>query len=109
MGAIIPAVDDRLKASVLVIGGFLQKNIRPEMDQINYVTHVNVPTLMLNGKYDVVGFPYETTVKPMFDMLGTPKEHKKLILYETDHYVPRNDEIREMDAWLNKYLGQPGK
>jgi eukaryotic-like serine/threonine-protein kinase len=107
MGAIIPAVDDRLKASVLEIGGFLQKNIRPEMDQINYVTHVKVPTLMLNGKYDVVGFPYETTVKPMFDMLGTPKEHKKLILYETDHYVPRNDLIKEMDAWLNKYLGRP--
>jgi eukaryotic-like serine/threonine-protein kinase len=107
MGAIIPAVDNRLKASVLVVGGFLQKNIRPEMDQINYVTHVKVPTLMLNGKYDVVGFPYETTVKPMFDMLGTPKEHKKLILYETDHYVPRNEMIKEMDAWLNKYLGQP--
>ena len=22
---------------------------------------------------------------------------------------PRNDLIKEMDAWLNKYLGQPGK
>jgi dienelactone hydrolase len=109
MGAIIPAVDDRLKASVLVIGGFLQKNIRPEMDQINYVTHVKVPTLMLNGKFDVLGFPYETTVKPMFEMLGTPREHKDLILYETDHYVPHNDLIKEMDAWLNKYLGQPGR
>jgi eukaryotic-like serine/threonine-protein kinase len=107
MGAIIPAVDDRLKASVLEIGGFLQKNIRSEMDQINYVTHVKVPTLMLNGKYDVVGFPYETTVKPMYDMLGTPKENKNLILYETDHYVPRNDAIKEMDVWFNKYLGQP--
>jgi serine/threonine protein kinase/dienelactone hydrolase len=107
MGAIIPAVDDRLKASVLVIGGFLQKNIRKEMDQINYVTHVTVPTLMLNGKYDVVGFPYETAVKPMFDMLGTPKEHKRLVLADTDHFFPRNDEIKEMDAWLSKYLGQP--
>jgi serine/threonine protein kinase/dienelactone hydrolase len=107
LGAIIPAVDDRLKASVLVIGGFLQKNIRPEMDQINYVTHVRVPTLMLNGKYDVLGFPYETTVQPMLDMLGTPKEQKRLVLYDTDHYVPRNELIKEMDAWLNKYLGHP--
>jgi eukaryotic-like serine/threonine-protein kinase len=107
MGAIIPAVDDRLKASVLAIGGFLQKNIRPEMDQINYVTHVKVPTLMLNGKYDVVGFPYETTVKPLFDLLGTPKEHKRLVLFETDHFYPRNETIKEMDAWLNKYLGRP--
>ncbi len=107
MGAIIPAVDDRLKASVLEIGGFLQKNIRREMDQINYVTRVKVPTLMLNGKYDVVGFPYETTVKPMFDMLGTPKEHKRLVLADTDHFFPRNELIKEMDAWLNKYLGRP--
>lgn len=107
MGAIIPAVDDRLKASILVIGGFLQKEIRPEMDQINYVTHVKVPALMLNGKYDVVGFPYETTVKPMFDLLGTPKEHKRLRLFETDHFYPRNEMIKEMDAWLDKYLGRP--
>jgi serine/threonine protein kinase/formylglycine-generating enzyme required for sulfatase activity len=107
MGAIIPAVDDRLKASVLVIGGFLQPYIRPEMDQINYVTHVKIPTLMLNGRYDVVGFPYETTVKPMFDLLGTPKEHKRLVLEDTDHYFPKNDLIREMDAWLDKYLGRP--
>jgi pimeloyl-ACP methyl ester carboxylesterase len=105
MGAIIPAVDDRLKASVLVIGGFLQPDIRPEMDQINYVTHVKIPTLMLNGRYDVAGFPYETTVKPMFDLLGTPKEDKRLVLYPTDHYYPTNEMIREMDPWLNKYLG----
>jgi serine/threonine protein kinase/dienelactone hydrolase len=107
MGAIIPAVDDRLKASVLVIGGFLQKDIRPEMDQINYVTHVKVPTLMLNGRYDVVGFPYETTVRPMFDLLGTPRENKRLVLEDTDHFFPRNEMVREMDAWLNKYLGPP--
>jgi len=107
MGAVIPAVDERLKTSVLVIGGFLRRNIRPEMDQINYVTRVKVPTLMLNGKYDVIGFPYETTVKPMFDLLGTPKEHKRIVLYETDHFVSRNDLIKEMDAWLDKYLGRP--
>jgi dienelactone hydrolase len=107
MGAIIPAVDDRLKASILVIGGFLQPDIRPEIDQINYVTHVKVPTLMLNGRYDVAGFPYETTVKPMFDLLGTPKEDKRLVLEDTDHFFPRNEMIREMDAWLNKYLGLP--
>ncbi len=105
MGAIVPAVDDRLKASVLVIGGFLQPVIKPEIDQINYVTHVKIPTLMLNGRYDVVGFPYETTVKPMFDLLGTPE--KNLILEDTDHFFPRNRMIREMDAWLDKHLGRP--
>jgi pimeloyl-ACP methyl ester carboxylesterase len=103
LGAIIPAVEDRLKASVLVPGG-LVGGARPEVDQINYVTRVKTPTLMLNGRYDTI-FPYETSIKPMFDLLGTPDEHKELKLYETDHIPPRNEFIKEILAWLDRYLG----
>ena len=39
------------------------------------------------------------------DLLGTPEEHKKLKLYETDHIVPMNDFIKETLAWLDRYLG----
>jgi hypothetical protein len=39
---------------------------------------------MLNGKYDMT-FPFDTAVKPMFDTLGTPKEHKRLVVYDMDH------------------------
>ncbi|KKM23169.1 hypothetical protein LCGC14_1617910, partial [marine sediment metagenome] len=102
-GAIIPAVEDRLKASVLV-GGGLRGRARPEADQINYVTRVKTPTLMINGKYDTL-FPYETSIRPMFDLLGTLDEHKKLKLYETDHIPPRNEFIKETLAWLDRYLG----
>ncbi len=65
---------------------------------------MKTPTLMLNGKYDTI-FPYETSIKPMFDLLGTPDEHKKLKLYETDHIPPRNEFIKETLAWLDRYLG----
>jgi serine/threonine protein kinase/dienelactone hydrolase len=102
-GAIIPAVEDRLKASVLVPGG-LYGQARPEADQINYVSRVKTPTLMLNGKYDTI-FPYETSIKPLFDLLGTPDEHKELKLYETDHIPPRNEFIKEILTWLDRYLG----
>jgi dienelactone hydrolase len=102
-GAIIPAVEKRLKASVLAAGGLLGRG-RPEADQINYVTRVKTPTLMLNGKYDTL-FSYETSIKPMFDLLGTPDEHKELKLYETDHIPPRNEFIKETLAWLDRYLG----
>jgi dienelactone hydrolase len=44
LGAIIPAVEPRLRAVVLVAGGF-QGSPRPEASQINYVTRVGVPTL----------------------------------------------------------------
>jgi hypothetical protein len=41
----------------------------------------------------------------MFDLLGTPPEHKRHILYETDHIPPRIEYVKETLAWLDKYLG----
>jgi len=105
MGQIIPAVEDRLKVSILTLGGMRQEHYRSEVDPINYVIRVRIPTLMLNGKYDVAFYPYETSVKPMFDLLGTPEEHKDLKMYETDHFIPRNELIKETLNWLDLYLG----
>jgi len=102
-GAIIPAVEERLKASVLVAGG-LTGNARPEVDQINYVTRVKIPTLILNGKYDTF-FPPEKSSKPMFDLLGTRAQDKQQKLYETDHIPPANEFIKETLAWFDRYLG----
>lgn len=59
---------------------------------------------MLNGRYDFV-FPVESSQLPMFRLLGTPKEHKRKILYDTGHNIPRNDMIKETLAWLDRYLG----
>ena len=102
-GSIIPAVEDRLKASILLVGGFISP-FRPEMSPINYVDRVRIPTLMLNGKYDMI-IPFETAAKPMFDLLGTPKGQKVQKLYDTDHFIPRNELIKETLAWLDRYLG----
>jgi serine/threonine protein kinase len=103
LGPIITAVEERLKASVLLAGG-LRWIERPEANPFNYVTRVKTPTLMINGKYDTL-FLYETSIKPLFDLLGTPDEHKELKLYETDHIPPRNEFIKEILAWLDRYLG----
>ncbi|MDD1778892.1 MAG: protein kinase [Candidatus Helarchaeota archaeon] len=107
LGAIIPAVEERLKASILLGGGLMRLG-RPEVNQINYVTRVKTPTLMLNGRYDNY-FPTETSQKPMLDLLATPAEHKQLKLYETDHIPPRNEFIKETLFWLDKYLGPVSK
>jgi len=103
MGAIIPAVEDRLRTSVLIAGG-LDGFGRPESTDLTYVTRVNLPTLLLNGRYDTF-CPPETCSQPMLDLLGTPSEDKRLILYETDHIPPRAEFIKETLAWLDKYLG----
>jgi hypothetical protein len=65
---------------------------------------VGIPTLMLNGRSDMT-FQFETQVKPMFDLLGTPEEHKRLIPYKTDHFTPRTDATKQNPAWLDRYLG----
>jgi formylglycine-generating enzyme required for sulfatase activity/dienelactone hydrolase len=103
LGAIIPAVEDRFAVSVLLAGG-LNGLGRPEACDVNYVSRVLTPTLMLNGKYDVLS-PPETSSMPMFNLLGTPKENKRQIFYETDHIPPRAEYIKETLAWLDKYLG----
>jgi eukaryotic-like serine/threonine-protein kinase len=102
-GAIIPAVEDRIKASVLIAGS-IQGLGRPEIQEINFLGRVKIPTLMLNGRYDTIE-PLEQAIRPMFDLLGTPAADKRLILYETDHIPPINEYIKETLAWLDKYLG----
>jgi len=104
LGPVITAVEERLKTSILVAGGFGRRMTRPEASALNYVTRVRIPTLMLNGKYDV---NIDDRIKPMFELLGThvTLEDKRLILYETDHIPPRAEYIKEILAWLDKYLG----
>lgn len=103
LGLIIPAVEERFKASVLLGGGF-QDSGRPEVNALNYVSRVRTPTLMLNGKYDVF-IPPETSSIPAFELLGTPPEDKDIKFYDTDHIPPRAEYIKETLAWLDKYLG----
>jgi cephalosporin-C deacetylase-like acetyl esterase len=104
MGSLLPAVEDRIKACVLVVPGFnLQKSL-PEADQLNFAPRVKVPVLMLNGRFDFV-FPPETSQVPMFRLLGTPKENKRRVVYDTGHNIPRNEEIKETLNWLDRYLG----
>jgi len=103
LGAIIPAVEDRLKASILV-PGILHGRGRTEVNQINYLSRVTLPTLMLGGEFDTRQ-PVETAIIPMYNLLGTPDDDKDLKLYPTDHIPPKTEIIRETLDWLDKYLG----
>ncbi len=104
MGGIMPAVEKRIKAVVLHVGGMEMHKALPEADQINFIPRITQPVLMLNGKHDMF-FPVETSQKPMFDFLGTPKKDKKILMYESGHLVPRTDFVRETLLWYDQYLG----
>lgn len=88
--AIIPAVEKRIKVNVVLAGGLDFLWSPPEVNQINYVSRVTQPTLMLNGRYDTIR-NIDRSIKPMFDLLGTPETDKALRLYDTDHIPPMND------------------
>jgi dipeptidyl aminopeptidase/acylaminoacyl peptidase len=103
LGGIIPAVETRFKVNILIVGGFYYKSL-PEADIINYITRIKIPTLMLNGRYDY-RFPPKTNLLPFFNFLGTPEKDKRLVVYETDHYVAKADMIKEVLGWLDKYFG----
>ena len=98
------AVEPRIKAAVLNVGGLWNGRFLPEVDPLNFVPRVRAPVLMINGKHDIV-FPLETAQKPMFDLLGTSPAHKRHYTSSASHAVPRNELIRETLDWLDRYLG----
>jgi dienelactone hydrolase len=104
LGGLIPAVDTRIKVNVLTLAGLDFHRSLPEVDVINFISHVKQPTLMLNGRYDFF-FPVEETQEPFYRLLGSSKDQKKHLLYETGHNIPRNELIKESLDWLDLYLG----
>lgn len=105
--AIVPAVESRFRANLVIVGGLASGSALPEVDQINYVSRVTVPTLMLNGRHDPLE-PVEDAQLPMFRLLGTPEADKRHVIYEGfGHGVPRNERIAETLDWLDKYFGPP--
>ena len=64
------------------------------------------PVLMLNGRFDYF-FPTDSSQEPLFDLLGTPGEHKRRVVYEASHNIPRHEMIKEVVNWIEKYWGPP--
>jgi eukaryotic-like serine/threonine-protein kinase len=104
LGALLPALETRFKALVLVSAGLLLQKPFPEADPLNFAPQVKAPVLMLNGRFDYM-FPTNSSQEPLFQLLGTPKEQKQRVLYDVGHDIPRTGQIKETLDWLDKYLG----
>jgi formylglycine-generating enzyme required for sulfatase activity/pimeloyl-ACP methyl ester carboxylesterase len=102
MGGLMPAIEPRLTVSVLQVAGLGSAPVRPEVDPVNYLPRIKIPTLMINGRYDFY-FPIATSQLPMFRLLGTPPDQKRHVIEEGSHFVPRVRLIQETLAWLDKY------
>jgi dienelactone hydrolase len=106
MGAIIPAVEDRIALNILVAAGFPPIKPYPEADDINYISRIKAPTLILNGRYDG-NFPLNTNVVHFYNLLGTPEMDKHLYLIDAGHNFYKKDRIKPILEWCDKYFGPP--
>ena len=104
LGGILPALEPRLKTSVLYVAGLQIQRAQPEVEPINFLPRITMPVLMLNGRYDYF-FPVQTSQDPMFRLLGTPPDRKRHVLYDGGHFVPRTMLFSEVLEWLDRYLG----
>jgi pimeloyl-ACP methyl ester carboxylesterase len=101
------AVEDRLDAGIFVVGGIPPIDLPRSFDIALYAQRVKIPVLMVNGREDVL-LPLKTSQIPMYELLGTPDEHKEHKLYPGGHGVFGlfYKQIRgDVLAWLDRYLG----
>jgi dienelactone hydrolase len=107
-GVVLAALEDRLKAVVLLDGGFFQQEYPIKgIDQVDFAPRLTKPVLMVNGRFDAT-FPFTTAQQPLMKMLGTPTADKHHVVFDTPHDVRlrRSDLVREVLAWYDKYLGR---
>jgi eukaryotic-like serine/threonine-protein kinase len=101
------ALDDRLGPQIWLAGG-LQRwtlNHPAETFPINFLPRVNVPVLKVAGRDDVLFGPPELSREPVIARLGTPEEHRRLVLLEGGHIPEWDEVIAESLDWLDRYLG----
>lgn len=104
LGGLVVPIETRFDAAVLYVAGLKFQHSLPEADPWHFLPRFTVPVLMLNGQYDNF-FPLETSQKPMFRALGTPPQHKRHIVDEGGHFVPRSRLVQETLDWFDRYLG----
>jgi len=107
LGPIMLAMEDRLDVGIFVVGGIPPVDLPRSFDIALYAQRVKAPLLMVNGREDVLA-PLKTSQVPMYELLGTPDEHKEHKLYPGGHGVFGlfYKQIRkDVLAWLDRYLG----
>jgi pimeloyl-ACP methyl ester carboxylesterase len=78
----------------------------PEVDPLNSLPRIAVPSLMLSGEFDPM--INRADAETYFSLIGVPDESKRHVIALGGHYIPRDLLIRESLDWLDRYLGRTG-
>jgi len=104
-GIMINAVEPRIKANVFLGGGLPRFVASPEIDPLNFVTRIQAPTLMVNGRTDFQ-VPMAQSQLPEFQLLALPPDRKFHALFEGGHMPNQiNAVIRVILDWFDRFLG----
>ncbi len=107
-GVIISTLlQDRLKTSIFLDGGYFLFPPTPGNDQADFAPRLKMPVLMVNGRYDYA-FSLDRAQNPLFAMLGTPAADKRHLVLDTPHDVTeqRPQLVKAVLDWLDLYLGR---
>lgn len=97
------AIDERIKAAVICVGGLMLQKSKREVEAHYYIRRINVPILHIIGKEDGI-FGYEENYKPWKKLIGTPKEKLKLIeLDNVGHGLPWDTIVKHHSNWIKTH------
>ncbi len=106
LATILLPLEPRIKLGILFDGGLPFTPRAPEADELNFAPRVQVPVLMMNGRYDQF-WPVQLAQEPLFRLLGSPDKDKKHVLVDAGHGVllQRGEVARQVLDWLDRYFG----
>jgi len=102
-GIILATIENRYRAVIFIAGGIHKYNMKmlPEVNPVNFSSHIKPPKLLLNGQYDEA-FPLESEARPFYKLLRQPKH---LSLVESGHVPPLEKRVPIINKFLDETLG----
>ena len=102
-GPVALAQEPRLRVAVIQIGLLPPMTATPEVDPVNALPRVRVPTLLFSGEFDAM-VPMENSNR-YFSLIGSSATEKRRVIAIGGHFIPRALVIRESLDWYDKFLG----
>ena len=74
-----------------------------DRELLGFVRRCSTPTQMVNGRAD----GYAESQAPLFRNLGTPADHKRHVVFASDHSLSgfQKDVVKVNLEWFDRYLG----
>jgi formylglycine-generating enzyme required for sulfatase activity/tRNA A-37 threonylcarbamoyl transferase component Bud32 len=104
LGLIIGALEPRYRAFVFMGAGLPSsyRAIIAAANPINFASHIRVPKLIVQGRYDE-DTPVRTAAEPLFKLMTEPK---RMVLYEGGHVPSIETQMSATSGWLDEQLGR---